>query len=175
MMKRAFTLIEMLVSVTILSIMMLFLYQSYASLNKSNEIYKKETDTLISTDSIKKTLFLDFSLAIFNSIKVENQETYEDVVFMQTSNSKHKNYNPYIAYVLKDEKLYRLESLKPYSGYPLSIEDEFSVDLVGDVAIFRVYKNSKIVDNVVSDIYLIHIQFKEKKEILFKVKALNEY
>jgi len=175
MRKNAFTLIEMLISIMILAIMMLFLYKSYASLNLSNEIYKAEANKLTSTDQAKKVLFLDFSLALHKSINIQNQEKNEDVIFMQTSHSRHKNYNPYVAYVVKEDVLYRLESFKRYSGYPLSVEDEFSVDILGDVDTFRVYKNIKTRDDISTEVYLIHIKFKEKKDILFKVKALNEY
>lgn len=174
-MKKGFTLIEMLVSISILSIMMVFLYKSYATLNISNEIYKVEANDLVSMDSIKKTLFLDFSLASYQSIKIENQEKKEDVIFMQTSNSNHRNYNPYVSYIVKNDTLYRLESLKPYFGYPLDTYDEFSVDTIGDVDTFRVYKSTKMINNIVSEIYLIHIKFKAGKEIILKVKALNEY
>lgn len=175
MKKRGFTLIEMLVSISILSIMMLFLYKSYSSLNISNEIYKKEATKLISTDNIKKTLFLDFSLAKNKSIKIENQEINEDFIFMQTANSNHRNYNPYVAYVVKDSILYRLESLKVYTGFPFSIDDEFDIDVLGEVDDFRVYKNEKKVNDIVLELYLIHIKFKEDKKILLKVKVLNEY
>ncbi len=174
-MRKAFTLIEMLVSISILSIMMLFLYKSYSSLNISNAIYKKEANTLIATDNLKKTLFLDFSLALHKTIKIENQEKNEDVVFMQTSNSNHKNYNPYVAYILKESKLYRLESFKQYSGFPLSVEDNFSVDMLGNVKTFRVYKNEKKANEIISEVYLIHIEFEDTKEVILKVKALNEY
>ena len=46
MKRNAFTLIELLISITILSIIMLFLYKSYADLNKTNKVYEKEVAKL---------------------------------------------------------------------------------------------------------------------------------
>ncbi|HIC13491.1 MAG TPA: prepilin-type N-terminal cleavage/methylation domain-containing protein, partial [Sulfurimonas sp.] len=42
MKKSAFTLIELLISIAILSILMLFLYKSYANLNRSNILLHEE-------------------------------------------------------------------------------------------------------------------------------------
>lgn len=171
-MRRGFTLIEMLISVTILSIMMLFLYKSYASLNHSNSFYKKEVTKLKDDEIIKKVMFMDFSLALNQSVSILNQDTKEDVVLMQSSNSLHNRYNPYIAYIIKNAKLYRLESLKPLS-YPLSAESEFSVDYIGKVNSFRVYKADNKQENVTLELFLLHVDFKDEEDILLKVKVLS--
>lgn len=167
-MRRGFTLIELLIAITILSIMMLFLYKSYASLNHSNSFYKKEVTTLGHEQLIKKVIFLDFSLALNESISIINRERKEDVVLMQSSNSLHKRYNPYIAYIIKNSKLYRLESLKRLS-YPLSVDSEFSVDYIGEVDGFRVYKSAKESENLL----LVHIDFKKGEDVLLKIKVLE--
>ena len=173
-MRKAFTLIEMMVSISILSIMMIFLYQSYASLNKSNSFYKKKVTNIKNEQVKKRVLFLDFSLALHNSVKITNQDRESDVVFMQSTNSLHKRYNPYVVYILKEKKLYRLESLKKINEYPLGVEDEYIVDYLGAVESFRVYKSNKKVGGVISEAYLVHIDFIEEEDILLKIKVLNE-
>lgn len=174
-MRKGFTLIEMLISVVILSIMMIFLYQSYASLNRSNIFYKEKTDA-ISIEQIKKrVMYLDFSLALNKSITILNQEKNEDVVFMQTSNSIHKRLNPYVSYIVNDEKLYRLESLDKILEYPLGNEDQYISDYFGDVDDFRVYKSTQQDANSSSEIYLLHVNYKEEKDVILKVKVLNDY
>ena len=169
MRKAGFTLIEMMVSITILSIMMLFLYQSYASLNRSNTFYKKEVTKIKDGVDIKKIFYLDLSLAHYKSIKILNQEKDEDLVFFQSSHSLHQNFNPYIAYIKKEKKLYRLESFQPFSEYPLGVDDDYIVDELGDVESFRLYKHEK------NDIYLLNIAFAQKAQVVLKVKVLNEY
>jgi len=190
-MRKAFTLIELLISVSILSIMMIFLYKSYASLNMSNDFYKKEVDTIKSEQVKKRVFFLDFSLSLYKKNQILNQETNEDVVFLQTSNSLHRRFNPYVAYVVKDSKLYRLEALKEFKEYPLNIDSEFEVDYMGEVNSFRVYKSTgkfevmPVNDNNTTDtnttkaqspaeLFLVHVDFKKEKDILLKIKGLNE-
>ena len=163
-MKKAFTLIELLVSISILSIMMIFLYKSYASINHSNKFYKKEVQNIIDTNLLREVVFLDFSLVLSKSVTILNQDKKQDIVLMQSSNSIHNRYNPFVAYIINDSKLYRLESLKKLS-YPLSSDSEFSVDYLGKVNIFRVYKSKYF--------YLLHIDFKEKEDVLLKIKGLN--
>ncbi len=169
-MRKAFTLIEMMISVVILSIIMLFLYESYASLNRSNIFNEKKVDLITSQQQKKRVVFLDFSLALYKSVKILNQDKGEDVVFMQSSNSLHKRYQPYIAYILKDKKLYRLESLKEFKEYPLAVDSDFTVDFMGKVESFRVYKSTQ----EGSENYLISINFVQENNILLKVKPLNE-
>jgi prepilin-type N-terminal cleavage/methylation domain-containing protein len=167
-MRRAFTLIEVFVSITILSIMMMFLYKSYASLNSSNNFYKKELIIIKDAFIKKKVIYLDFSLALQEKTKILNQETKEDVVFLQSSNSIHRRYNPYIAYIVKDYKLYRLESIKEFKEYPLNFDSEFIAECLGEVNSFRVYKSKNKIES-----YLVHIDFKKGEDILLKINVLQ--
>jgi len=162
-MKKAFTLIEMLISISILSIMMIFLYKSYASLNSSNSLLKDEVNSIKKQELKRKVLFLDFSLIINNKINILNRDTKEDVVFIQSKNSIHKRINPYITYIVKDSILYRLESLEKFYTANLRFDNEFVYDTLGEVNSFRVY-NSR--DKNPS--FLIDIDFKNEEDILIK-------
>ena len=173
-MRKGFTLIELMVSITILSVMVVFLYQSYASLNRSNKFYANELTNMTAQQLRKRVLFLDYSLAAFSSIKIKNLAREEDIVFMQTSHSLHKIYNPYVAYVIKEKKLYRLESLREFKEYPLGVDDEFVVDYLGEVNSFRVYKSDKNSKDKAGEVYLVHVDFEKEEDILLKIKLLNE-
>jgi prepilin-type N-terminal cleavage/methylation domain-containing protein len=164
-MKKAFTLIEMLIAITILSLMMVFLYQSYSSLNISNKFYKNEAKTIKDQLLKKRTFFLDLNLALENNIYILHQDPQTDIVFTQSSNSLHRRYNPYLAYIVQDSKLYRLESLTPFLTFPISSDREFNVDYLGDVNSFRLYKSTKKGEKA----YLLHVDFKEEKKILLKI------
>ncbi len=168
-MRKAFTLIEILLAISILSIMMLFLYQSYSSLNTSNRIYKDELSHIKSGYLKKKVLFLDFTLLLKEKMKVLKQSPTEDVVFMQSANSIHKRHNPYIAYFVQDSKLYRLESIHEFKSYPLSLQGEYVAELFGEVNSFRVYPSK-----AEKAAYLLHIDFKKEKDILLKVSPLMQ-
>ena len=167
-MKKAFTLIELLISIIILSIIMLFLYKSYASVNRTNVFHQEKAKEILGLELKKKIMFLDFALG--SDIKVLNQEKNEDIVFLQTTNSIHNRFNPYVAYVIAESKLYRLESLTIFREYPLSSEVEFSFECFGDVDGFRAYKSQDDEQNS----YLLHVDFKNEKDILIKTKVLNE-
>jgi len=167
-MRRAFTLVELMVSVVILSIMMLFLYKSYSGLSKSNKIFETEVQKVSKHEKIKELLYLDFTLA--NTITIQNQDNKEDVVFLQTLSSIHRRIKPYVAYIVKEKTLYRLESHRAFVEYPLAADSEFVVDTLGEVDSFRVYPSRETTSNL----YLIHTLFKSKEEILLKVKSLNK-
>lgn len=165
MKRSAFTLLEMLIAISILSIMMIFLYKSYSTLNRSNVIFKNEVEVLENIKLKKKILFLDFSVSKLGSVKIESLDRQNDIVLMKSANSIHKRFNPYIGYVVSGDKLYRIESLKPLV-YPLDVNSEFDVDEFGEVSRFRVFKSNTS--------YIIDVEFKNSQKILLKVKALNE-
>lgn len=169
-MRRAFTLIELIISITILSVIMIFLYQSYSSLNSSNKIYMDESKKIKDIEEIKKIIFLDLSLKLHGGYDILNQDPKEDIVFFQSSNSIHKRYDPYVAYIAKDSKLYRLESLKKFEHYPLDNDMYFDIDELGDIESFRIYRSN----NEEKELFLVHVDFKDKKEIILKVNTLNE-
>jgi prepilin-type N-terminal cleavage/methylation domain-containing protein len=169
--KKGFTLIELMISIMILSIMMIFLYKSYSSLNSSNTILKKELENITDIQKIKKTMILDISLALHNSIKIQNREKNEDVLFFQTSNSLHKRYNPFIVYIVRDKKLYRIESLKNIDDYTFPVDSDFDADMLGEVDTFRIYKSL----NKTKKIYLVDMRLKKMQNILLKLRVLNEY
>ncbi|NCO01552.1 MAG: type II secretion system protein [Epsilonproteobacteria bacterium] len=168
--RKGFTLIELLIAISILSIMMLFLYKSYAALNDSNRVLKRELSSITNIQNIKKIIYLDFSLALFNTTKIDNRDKKEDFVFLQSSHSIHKRYNPYVTYIVKEKKLYRLESLKKISTYELPAESEFDIDYLGEVNSFRLYKSL----DKTKEFYLVHIDFKRMENLLMKIKVLNE-
>jgi len=169
--RTAFTLIELLISISILTIMMLYLYKSYTSLNISNEIIKKEGSHIQRVQKFKKVIYLDFLLALHKTINLKKREKNEDFVSLQSSHSIHKRYNPYVAYIVKEEKLYRLESLTKISTYEVAPDIDFDIDYIGEVKNFRVYKSSK----KKKESYLVHIDFKSFEDVLLKVNVLNEY
>jgi prepilin-type N-terminal cleavage/methylation domain-containing protein len=171
--RAAFTLIEMIIAISIFSVMMLYLYKTYSTLNISNVNLKREVHSLQKIQNIKKVVYLDFTLATFNAknmINIIKRDKGKDFVYFQSSHSLHKRFNPYLVYMVKNNKLYRLESLKKISSYELSSDAEFDVDYLGEVNSFKVYK-SKNLDAA----YLVTIDFKKMDNVLLKIKPLNEY
>ncbi|WP_457748068.1 prepilin-type N-terminal cleavage/methylation domain-containing protein [Sulfurimonas sp.] len=168
-MRKAFTLIELMISIMILSIIMLFLYKSYSELNLANKVYKEESLSLQKTATLKKSIYLDISLALYKSISISNVDKQTDTLFMQSTHSLHRRINPYIVYVVNNSKLYRVESFKKLQEYPFDNDAVFDVDYIGKVKIFRVYKSQN------KEAYLLDILFDDTTHIIQKVKLLNEF
>ncbi len=173
-MRKAFTLIEMMIAIVIFSVMVIFLYRSYGSLERSNAKYEKIEKGMERFFKVKKTLFLDFSLAVENNITILNQDRNEDVVFVHTSNSLHNRFDPYVAYVVKEGVLYRIESLRPFREYPFGADTFGDVDKVASIKRFRVYKALKKENGNIVTLYLIDAVLKNGKKILYKVRRLNQ-
>ena len=167
-MRKAFTLIEMMIAISILSIMMIYLYTTNASVNKSNIFYAKQVNKLNQLTLKKRVLFLDISFMLYRQYSIIHNNKNEDILFLQTTNSLHKRVNPFVAYIVKNKKLYRLESFKKLI-YPFSQDDKFDVDYFGDIEHFRVYKQKK------RETFLVDLQLKNADRVLMKVNALNEY
>jgi len=175
MKKDGFTLVEMMVAIGIFALIAIFLYQSYASFNLSNKQLKSLNTKLSRYEKIKKTLYLDFALALEKKITVLNQERDEDVVLFQTSHSIHRRFNPYVAYLIKQGHLFRLESLRKLS-YPFDTTmQSVDIDDFGKANRFRVFLAYTKESNTTKSLYLIDARFSNKKNILYKVIGLNSH
>lgn len=172
-MRRAFTLIEMMIAIVIFSLIVVFLYKSYDVLRQSDRKYTAITKQMQHLWRIKKMLYLDFALLLKSDVNVLHQETNEDVVLLQSSNSLHGRFYPYIAYVVKEGVLYRLESLRKLT-YPFDAEVSADVDMVAKVKRFRVYKALKKENESTVAYYLVDLHLADGKRILYKVRAFNE-
>jgi len=164
-MKRAFTLIEMLIAISLLSVITIFLYQTYSSLQHSNRFYGEELSEASREQKLRKTIYLDLSLSMPDSIKLINIDKNADVLIMQSSHSVHQRIMPYIAYLIKDDHLMRIESSQKLF-YPLSGEEEMVIDDLEEVKTFRVFQKESS--------FLVHLEQKDKKMILFRTNRLND-
>ncbi|NPA66930.1 MAG: prepilin-type N-terminal cleavage/methylation domain-containing protein [Epsilonproteobacteria bacterium] len=173
-MKRGFTLVEMMISIAIFSMIALFLYKTYANLNHQNVMFRDSAQEMKYWNKLKKVFYLDFTLNLDNNITIIHQDSKIDTVIFQTSNSIHDRINPYIAYFVKDNILYRMESFSKlsYQELPNAIG---SIDNLGKVETFQLYKGlKKEKSSTIKHLYLLHVKF-ENKEILYKLIGRNQY
>ena len=168
-MKRAFTLIELLISISILSILMLFLYKSYADINRSNKTYAIAVKKLSRNELIKKTLYLDLLLASKKRMIIQHIDKEFDLISFQTTNSLHRRINPYVCYIIREKELYRLESLRQITSSDINQDIAFDVDKITGVKKFKLFGTR---DNK-KEFYLLDMISKSGEEILLKIKVLN--
>lgn len=164
MRRHAFTLIEMMIAITLFSVVMIFLYQSMANIDKSNRFYGDKLQEISSENSLLKTLYLDLSLAEVNTLTIKSMTKNDDMVFLQTSHIIHTHVMPYIVYYLKKSHLYRIESATKLT-YPFENNVNALIDDFGEVKKFRLYTNSTH--------FLLHINIDGKKDNLLKIRHLN--
>jgi len=164
MKRHAFTLIEMMIAITLFSVVMIFLYQSMASLDKSNRFYSDKLQNISTEQSLFKTLYLDLSLSKANSDEINNINKNEDMVFLQTSHVIHTHVMPYVVYFVKDKHLYRVESATKLS-YPFESNINALIDNFGEIKKFRLYKNSTH--------FLLQLNINGKEDTLLKIRHLG--
>jgi len=164
MRRSAFTLIEMMIAITLFSVVMIFLYQTMATVDRSNRFYSEKLEDITYDQTLIKTLYLDLSLSLPNKGSIENIDRKTDMLFLQTSHVIHTHVMPYVVYFVKEHHLYRVESATPLS-YPFESNINVLIDDFGTLEKFRIYKNSTH--------FLIDISRDGKEENLFKVRHLN--
>ncbi len=119
-MRRAFTLVELMISVILLSIIVTFLYQSVAQLQNSNQKLIKSTNKTLEREDLLKVLYNDF--INLTSLDIIDKSDDTDVLVLQSTNSFYKMSMPYVRYMVdNDAILRRIES----AGVQLDYENSF--------------------------------------------------
>lgn len=163
--STGFTLIEMMIAISILAMISVFLYKSLAQLNHSNKFYGQKLQSITDGQKMLNLFYLDLSLVAHNAMKIDNQDREFDHLYFKSSNSIHNRIEPYIAYVVQEKRLYRIESSIELK-YPILSDSEMVVDDLGLVENFRLYSTKTH--------FLLHLKQPAKEEILIKVRKLNE-
>ncbi len=138
-MRKAFTLVELMISIMLLSLIMTFLYQSVAQLQSSNQQFLARSQTVQKRENLLKLLYNDFMNA--TSIQWHGERKDSDVILMQTNNSLHDMTQPYVWYkVYKEEKvLRRIES--PVENLDFINKLFRFDDMIKGVKRFKVYES----------------------------------
>ena len=169
--KKSFTLIEMLISITLFSIIVIFLYQALHVTKTSNKFYSNKLKQLESKSNIKKLMFLDIINSKQNSIHISSDKNDNTILTLETTNLYHNNFFVNVTYLLsRDNKLMRIESkdrFKKDNTYQL--EDNSYIDILENniskfvVTIDKKYKKDYI-------IYLLNIS---KENTIFTLKSIR--
>ena len=164
MRRNAFTLIEMMIAISLFAVVMIFLYQAMATVDKSNVFYTKRLEEITTQQALYKTIYLDLALSQPKTGQIDNISKTEDMVFMQTAHVVHTHVMPYVVYFVKEKHLYRVESAQKLT-YPFESNINAIIDDFGPVTTFRVYKNSTH--------FLLHVSTNGKDDNLMKIRQLN--
>ena len=139
--KKGFTLIEVLISITLLSLVLMALYKSAEVLRKSNihlfEYLQK------STTSIKgsKTLLMDIMRADSN-ITIKTEDKFHRLTLENTANSLYGQAQAKVVWLVykKENTLLRVEG--GVYDIPLKSEQHVNIDIIAkNIELFKIYKS----------------------------------
>jgi len=144
-MRKAFTLIELMIAITLTALLLTLLYNASDTITKGGEHYSKiEKELIENTQKIQKLLTLDLLGSDINSTFISNAEPDKPTnILIHTSNSLHRMENPWVLYETTDNgELLRIES--PYRPkFPLNqaMTPNISVDIIcKNSKKFNIYK-----------------------------------
>ena len=171
MKRRAFTLIEVMVSITIFSIVMAFLYESLNHSKNFNKIFERHVDNYIESFDLQKIINEDI-IETKDSISIEEDKDGNTILLIKnTNNTYHNPFNKYVTYILsKENNILRIESKKEFKYKEFKSEffdDENTyIDiLVKDIKKFLVLKNLKDENG-----FSFYIESSNSKNYLFSAK-----
>ncbi len=157
--KNAFTLIEVLISITLLSLVLMALYRSADILRASNRnLFHYLENT---SDSLKgaKVLYMDLIKSDGNISIINRDRKFDRLIIYNSKNSLYGLYSSKIEWLVYKDKnqLLRVEG----NGYelPLKSEQSIAVDRIAtNMELFKIYKNRN----------------KKKDKILIILKSSNQ-
>jgi len=163
---KAFTLIEVLISIALLSIVLLTLYRSLDMLRSSNRQLLHHLQKRDMEKYATQTLYIDISGSDGN-ITIERDDDYSKLCIESSTNSLYALPSAKVCWLVakEDDTLLRVEG----NNYklPLDSEDIVSVDRVmSNIDIFSIYKNK--------DEVLVLLQQKGQKPISFIVYGVEK-
>jgi len=160
--NKAFTLIEMVISITIMSLMVLLLYSGLDSVNKSSLLLSKKNKIEESKFSIKKLLFLDFIQA--QDINITKQNKQFDIIKIKTKNSLYGISSPNVGYIVLNNNLIRIEGI----DYAMPIKDDFIYQVKADI-ILKDIQSFKLYRNKTQDKLLVSLKQKKQDMLIFEI------
>ncbi len=169
-MHRAFTLVELMIAITLTALLLTLLYNSANTITKSGEKYlTKEKELIQNVQKIQKLLTLDLLNSDINSTSISNIEPSEpSTILLHTSNSLHDIENPWVLYkTTQNNELLRIES--PYKP-KLPLTQQYSPNIFVDLICNRVKKFN--IHKVKSE-FLVIFQCQQNRPTIFRLNIIQ--
>jgi prepilin-type N-terminal cleavage/methylation domain-containing protein len=154
--SKGFTLIEILISISIFSIVVVFLYQTLDMTQKSNDFYSEKLEDKQNQNYLKKIFFLDL-MHKQGAEKIIKDREENSIFSFKSTNTYHNPFYEHITYMISKEKNFlRIESKKEINTKRLD-EDFFKnsfIDVIdNNITKFKVktQKDKKVVFYLLKD------------------------
>lgn len=113
-MKKAFTLLELIISITLFMIIVVFLYKTLDQTKYSNNLFFNKQEVLKQSNHLHNIFLEDIAEA--SNITISYDKNKNAIVKIVTDNSYHNAFFNNITYVLgPTNKLLRIESMKSFN------------------------------------------------------------
>ena len=139
--KKGFTLVEVLISITLLSLVLMALYKSASILRNSNthlyEYLIKSTNTLKGS----RALYMDLMQADHN-ISIHTEDKFHRLTISKTKNSLYGQGVAKVVWLVYKEKNTLLRIEGGNYDIPLRNEQYVNIDVIAEhLELFKIYKN----------------------------------
>ncbi len=165
--KKAFTLLEVTISITLFMILVLFLYKSLDQTKHTNKIFENKKYELQKANNLNNIFLEDIAESI-SSIDILNDSDKNSIVRFKSNNTYHNPFLQNITYLISSNgMLVRIESKDKFKMQDslLDFYENAYIDiLLKDIEYFEV-KNNK-------DEILLVIKQKNKKREIYKAFKL---
>lgn len=172
-MKKAFTLIEVVLSVSLLAIIVLFLYKTLDMTKSTNSFYTERLKQFKNQNGIKILMFEDMINKEQNTTVKLIQDKNENTIFtFKSSNTFHNPFSTQISYfVSKEQNLIRCESKVPFDKNKINsfVEEPLTyIDIVDkNISKFNMEQGKD------KESYVVYLEYEDKKDIFFTLKPLQ--
>ena len=168
--KSAFTLIEMVIAISLTALIFAYLYESVHNIDRSNVFYQDKIEAQEQKQALQLLIYNDILQSEANSSKVVIKEQERLFTFSLKSTHSIKNFfYPHISYIFykKEQILFRLETILPIS-LPIREELIYQVPFnrFKDIEHFEIIPSTQKVGN-----FLIYYKSRGEKS-LFEVKKI---
>ena len=171
-MKKSFTLLEVVISITIFMILLIFLYKTLDQTKHSNKKFTNHTKD-VKYENELNDIFLEDILESISNIDIKTDNDEHSLLRFESSNSYHNSFFNNITYMISsNSKLLRIESKDKFNFGETQIGffDYAYIDiLLEDIEYFEVKENSRKTENN----YVFIIKQKDKERIVFNTYKFN--
>lgn len=171
-MKRAFTLLEVIISITLFMILLIFLYKTLDQTKHSNEQFLSYSLKQKNINHLNDVLLEDI-LEANSKIEIKEDNDKNSLLRFKSSNTYHNSFFNNITYMISsNSKLIRIESKDKFNFGETQIDfyDYAYIDILfEDIEYFKVKQSSKKSNKN----YVFIIKQKDKKRIIFNTYKIR--
>ncbi len=169
--NKGFTLIEVLISLSIFFIILLFLYKTLDLTKHSSSFYKNKLEVMRENNDFKNVFYQDFANADSNSTKskffLKEDKNQNSVISYKSSNTYHNPFFTNITYFLSNQgDLLRVESKNPLKREGENYQYSYVDILKKNINIFKLKKINPTT-------FVLAVKQKNKNISYLSLKILN--